>query len=440
MPKFAPQKVIPSPPFGYVDIAGLEPLMNSSAVQRLKKKRQTGLVSEVCLYATHTRLAHSVGVMGLVEQIIDQMFLRGFFEGEDRAQLKKDLRIAALLHDIGQPPFSHSGEFVMMSLGGKNHHEMANKLISGELSEIIIQCGSTPGRILNLLDKKNGDPRGKLVWSKSVGADKIGYLYQDQRVIGHNCAIPLDHTQLLTYLCFVENDVRVAETALPMLTDLQRAYFSMYTEVYFRKAALAFERVLQKALETAVNSGDISLDKLWYKSEGWVETKLEESSSELVRELYRRIDERDPLKAAVVFKMDKYVSSERVGGKQISVLGCSEGEAMKFSERYGNPVSLSSLEKKFAEKLGLKESEIVVTMPLAPQKLVPEDVSLVAKDGRLAGTLFERLPNHYQSLVESANNFYAIRVMVDPKYRQKVSESSRLLVDIVKDDSGIVLG
>lgn len=436
--EFAPKKVIPSPPFGFVDISGLEPLINSHAVQSLKKKRQTGLLSEVCLYATHSRLAHCVGIMGLTTQIVDSMFLRGFFEGEDKVQLRNDLRITALLHDVGHPPFSHAVEHVLDALGAGNHNLRTNEMIAGELADFVVECGSTPERILDLLDKKSGDPRGKIVTSKSVGADKIGYLYQDQRVTGHNAAMPGDYTQLLSYLCFVENDLRVAETAQNFLMNMQKAYFEMYTEVYLRKQALAFERILQKAIEKYVEDSGVEPSTLWGLSESRLEVELEDSSP-LVKRLYERIEVRDALKAAATFKIDKYARTERVGDKFISVVGCSENELESFACKYGDPVSLTSLEKLFAVELKIDESDIVVTVLQSPKKLVPEDVPLVTKDGRLAGTLFERSPSHYDSLVESARNFYTIRVMVDSKYREKVSKEYKTLIDIVKQDSGINL-
>lgn len=441
MPEFAPKKVIPTPTFGFVDIAGLEPLINSFAVQNLKRRRQTGLLSEICLNATHTRLAHCVGILGLTTQMVDNMFLRGFFEKEDREQLRRDLRIAALLHDLGHPPFSHAVEYVLEALGAGNHNERTNELILGELAGKIASCGSSAERIVNLLDKKSGDPRGKIVTSKSIGADKIGYLYQDSGITGHNAAMPKDYSQLLLYLCFVENDLRVGEAAQRFLMDMQNAYFAMYTQVYLRKPALAFERILQKAIEKHVENSSVDPLEIWGMSEGRLEVNLEDSESDLVRRLYERIEVRDALKAAVTFKIDKYAKTERVGDKHITVIGCDKDEIEeKFSKKYGNPVSLTNLEKLFADALKIDESDLVVTMALSPKKLVPEDVFLVTKDGRPAGTLFERSPIHYGSLVESANDFYSVRVMVDSKYREKVSKEYKTLIDIVKQDSGIVLG
>jgi HD superfamily phosphohydrolase len=353
--------------------------------------------------------------------------------------LRNDLRITALLHDVGHPPFSHAVEHVLDALGAGNHNQRTNELIEGELAKLIVDCESTPERILDLLDKKSGDPRGKIVTSKSIGADKLGYLYQDQRVTGHNAAMPGDYTQLMPYLCFVENDLRVAETAQNFLMNMQKAYFEMYTEVYLRKQALAFERILQKAIEKYVEESGVEPFNLWGMSESRLEVELEDSSP-IVKRLYERVEVRDALKAAVTFKIDKYARTERVGDKPISVVGCYESELEKFADKYGNPVSLTSLEKLFAKELKIDESDIVVTVLQSPKKLVPEDVSLVTKDGRLAGTLFERSPVHYASLVESARNFYTIRVMVDQKYRERVSKEYKTLVDIVKQDSGVVLG
>jgi len=440
MSKYAPDKVVIVQPFGYIDIAGYEPLLCSRQVQMLKKRTQLSLVREVCVSATHTRYAHSLGVMGLMGQMLDNMFARGLFEGEDRAQLRRELGIAALLHDVGHPPYSHQTEYVIGALGKIKNHKQRTQMIIRELDDAIRKSGSTSERIISLLDKKNGDPRGRLVVSKSVGADKIGYLYYDQRQTGHNAAMPGEYKGLLSYLCFAHGDVCVEEKATHFLDGLQRLYLEMWTQVYLRKQALSFGRILQKGVQLHVEETGLDPDVIWGKSEGWLDVQLEESPSRVVRELEGRVACRAALKTAISLKLEGYVGSERVAGKPIEVVGLDKDQVAAFLRRYETPLELTSLEKKISQEFGLKESEVVVTVIPEPEKLVPEDVKLVTKTGESCGTLFERLPRLHESLKEEADDFFAVRVMVPPERREEMCRKARGVVSVIADDSGIAIG
>ncbi len=49
--------------------------------------------------ATHTRFAHSLGVLHVMQRILDRV--------NATEEQKEDLRLAALMHDIGHYPYSH---------------------------------------------------------------------------------------------------------------------------------------------------------------------------------------------------------------------------------------------------------------------------------------------------------------------------------------------
>ncbi len=440
MPIYAPGKGILCPPFGHVDVTPYLPLLSTPEVQRLKYRTQLSLVREVYPAATHTRLFHSLGVMRLTNRILDSMFLRGFFAEEDKDALRRDLNIAALVHDIGHPPFSHATEYVLCQLGSiKNHKERTVDIISGPLAEKIRECGSTPERIVDLLDKKKGDPRGAIVTSKSIGADKIAYLFQDQHQTGYNAAMPRDWNELVPYMCFAHDRLCVEEKKEQLLKNMQRFYFEMWTRVYLRKQAVAFGRVLQKAIELHVSKTGLDADVVWGRSEGWLEDTLAQSPIETVARLYGRVMSRQGLKAAVSFKIDEYKRSERKANKPIAVVGAEKEALRAFLIWYENPLRLTELEGRIAKELGLADHDVVVSIVPEPAKLVPEDVLLVDTSGERAGTLFERSPDFHKSLQESADEFLAIRVMVDESERQRVSEASDTIADVVKSHSNINL-
>lgn len=83
-------------------------------VQRLRNIRQTGFSQVAFPGATHTRYMHSLGAMHLAGLAFDQAYRGWTFDRPDtRARLRAAVRLAALCHDLGHPPFSHCMEFAM---------------------------------------------------------------------------------------------------------------------------------------------------------------------------------------------------------------------------------------------------------------------------------------------------------------------------------------
>ena len=84
-------------------------VINTPIFQRLHHIKQLGLDNIIFPNAVHTRFSHSLGVMHIMEQIIKQIRKETGDEIIDETR-HKTLRMAALLHDIGHFPFSHTGE------------------------------------------------------------------------------------------------------------------------------------------------------------------------------------------------------------------------------------------------------------------------------------------------------------------------------------------
>jgi len=54
--------------------------------------------------ATHTRFAHSLGTLGIMDRILAAARATSYYLGKRQ---QENLRMAALLHDIGHYPYSH---------------------------------------------------------------------------------------------------------------------------------------------------------------------------------------------------------------------------------------------------------------------------------------------------------------------------------------------
>lgn len=88
-----------------------------------------------------TRFNHSLGVAALARYVSKE---RGY-----SSDTQRHLICAALLHDIGHPPLSHSAERVLKARFGMNHHDLAERLIDGHFG---------PGRSLRRTLGRYVDP------------------------------------------------------------------------------------------------------------------------------------------------------------------------------------------------------------------------------------------------------------------------------------------
>ncbi len=123
-------KVITDPIHGEVYITELERLvLDSSALQRLRRVRQLATTHLVYPGATHSRFAHSLGALRVAQDLMDVVLshrhgnnpTRDLFDqwDVDDADVPFEKRVAeatilarlgALLHDLGHVPYGHSVE------------------------------------------------------------------------------------------------------------------------------------------------------------------------------------------------------------------------------------------------------------------------------------------------------------------------------------------
>lgn len=125
-------------------------LLRSKKVRRLHFIRHGG-ASFINTHHTFSRLQHTLGVFALTAH----------FEPDNRA-----LRAAALLHDIGHAPFSHTLE----SLPSVDHHEWTREaLFSEEIVDILSSANIRAAEVMEYIDGSN----------RSILRNKDGVLHAD---------------------------------------------------------------------------------------------------------------------------------------------------------------------------------------------------------------------------------------------------------------------
>ena len=111
------------PIHGYIEVAETElDIVNHPLFQRLRRIKQLGLAHYVFHGAEHTRFGHSLGTMSVANDILDAV-------PEIDCDLRRKISLAALLHDIGHLPLSHTFEKCIRDVMGVEGHEEYTKAI-----------------------------------------------------------------------------------------------------------------------------------------------------------------------------------------------------------------------------------------------------------------------------------------------------------------------
>src|SRR3954462_1390513 len=97
---------------GSIPIESYElPIIDSRYFQRLRHIKQLGFAENSFPSATHNRYIHSLGAMHTATRAFETIF--ALHDSKRFGKFRAALRLAALLHDVGHGPLSHTTEFAM---------------------------------------------------------------------------------------------------------------------------------------------------------------------------------------------------------------------------------------------------------------------------------------------------------------------------------------
>ncbi|WP_404654378.1 HD domain-containing protein [Raoultella terrigena] len=317
------------PIHGVIRITKLEKkIIDHSLFQRLRDIRQNTFLYKVFPSAMHSRFEHSVGVMHLSYEILKNIDLNALIYNRKNVDadlyldikkipisLIQELRIAALLHDVGHGPLAHQFDSFaveikkfkekcetegtqkydkIIALADSKEERLSHEQVSCIfIKEIIDELKSkaesesdgddaykenirmiSADSIIKIVEKKYEFKNemegpdiypllGSIISSSPIDADRMDYLLRDSYFSGVKYGI-YDYGRLLMSFIpvKVENSIYLAykESGMDSILEFANARSGLYSQVYFHKTNRALSAMLNKACSGQVSANVIPLD------------------------------------------------------------------------------------------------------------------------------------------------------------------------------------
>ncbi len=240
--------------------AWLVRIKEEQAIRRMMFIRQLGLKSYIDFPgAIHTRYSHGIGTMYLSGKVVDWLAPRMQDQGMRSIatilrENKQTLMAAGFLHDIGHGPFSHAVDYVMETISGKTHEELAEEIILQRLPPDLENWFNVQ-LVVKLIRGKHDYPFLSSIINGPLDVDKLDYLLRDAHHVGLKYSFDLDYFLRSYTILGHDSSPENCELGLDESLDASVTaelflviWKSMYDLVYHVQASRIAEKMLEKVL------------------------------------------------------------------------------------------------------------------------------------------------------------------------------------------------
>ncbi len=265
---------------GFISLTQTEDrIISSPYFQRLRWIKQLGWSHYIYPGATHTRFAHALGVMAVMDKIVksigygvDDAKLFNIKVGDERTMFHRKLRLAALLHDIGTFPFSHSVEhgyinyYKNQEIQKKKvagHEELGSHIINftdfeGGITRILESDGFNPKEISQLIRGQSENPLANQLVHSDIDADRIDYLVRDAHHTGLKYGV-FDMEYLISNFRaakFKKSEIlAINESALTAVEYFLISRYTWYSQIINDGTGYKFDLLATKLSEYLIETG-----------------------------------------------------------------------------------------------------------------------------------------------------------------------------------------
>jgi HD superfamily phosphohydrolase len=332
--------------------------------QKLGRIRQLGPAALVYPGATHTRLAHSLGVFHLARRLIASLVRRSPHAGVTLEGVKAFLG-AALLHDIGHYPYAHS----LKDLGLEAHESLASRVILDELaptirSELRVEPEAVAAIIDHRIDYRGGEDV-RYYWKLLSGVldpDKLDYLNRD----AYFCGVPYGIQDVDFALGEVWPQpgagIAISRKGVTAIENILFSKYLMYKTVYWHKTVRIATAMIKKAVVIGLRDGAIEGRDLYGLDDEEFFARFTPDRSpafRLIADVRRRVLHRQVLR--IPFRADLPAHRALEDGQERAAL--EDRIAAEAAEVLGRPVPAESVVVDVPERISFEADIPVVDDP-----------------------------------------------------------------------------
>ena len=351
------------PIHGFIRISKQEKdLIDTEVFQRLRRIRQLAMAFLVYPGALHTRFDHSIGVMHIAGRICTRLKELNPEKVSDKDV--KQIRLAALLHDVGHGPFSHVSEHLLKKYAPEDIDTgQALEKIHEKITVDIVRSNQQINEILNEEERDfvTAMIQGQEVWdwrrdivSSELDADKMDYLLRDSYFAGvkyglydlekmiESCLIDIDDTDRPISSGTTETALAISSKGIYALEQLLLARYHMTQQVYWHRVSLISNEMIIRGISLAIDADDMEMKKLYqYDQENkdeFINNYLKYHDEKII-ELLRNCKEQKIRKTRKIFKrlyerrLFKMVAELRLKDEELRIkrriMGITDDETRK---------------------------------------------------------------------------------------------------------------
>ena len=229
-------------------------LIDTPEFQRLRRIKQLGTSSMTFHGAEHSRFGHCLGVYEITRRICN-LFQRNYPQQAPQDGLWNDQErpvalCAALLHDLGHGPYSHTFEHIFHT----DHEQITRRIITSEstnINRILRRVGNDfPQKVASVIDHTYQNPQVVQMISSQVDADRMDYLQRDSYYTGTNYG-KFDLDRVLHMMRPVKDGIAFEINGMHAVEDYILSRLQMYLQVYFHPVSRSMEVILDHLLMRA---------------------------------------------------------------------------------------------------------------------------------------------------------------------------------------------